>query len=622
MLQPLFLPSGGRAQQPVERAHTTRIPEPYPQQDHPVPERTRQTPSGNGFQAHLLQQAGAAIASRGTKRPADNEVIEYPSAKRLLHTQLSWESDGKVITLDGTARERKLSIDKLSRRLTNLFGTDILFLKNQDIDPAVRKDIQAALDSTACYRKSAHYSDYKITKFFISMHSPTKEIFEAIRTLYKHALGANYQHVQNAETAATIMAAATTHSRKRNINVLSAATCFWGLKEINVNLNAANADKLTPLLVALNNESRWQEVIPALLNAGADINHVQPTTGVTPLHHAAGHGTAGQLKMLLDNNANPDILTKNGANLLDLITGRDNAKDLFIALKNHYEKVKRHHPDDANKYMAFMKNANAHAFKNNSHPVSLPAFLMRKKKTTKLWPNLPGFEQRMQDISPNTQQEILDAIDKFTSAYPTKSRSLLNNISSALFTPTEPFFKAAVTLLKYPLGFDFPLKGGRTAFDILTQTKRYKPRVATIPLAECIKILNQAGANLVQPAEHTLDRFAPLRSISPRMDFNEEGMLSNGQPQHGAALPRPFNEEQRTNRFGEAGKVEPFPFNRDFVLPEITYRKLEAIVHPGNHSSAPVTFGDCDIPERLDAEEQLAALMAEDSPPGMANAHR
>lgn len=82
-------------------------------------------------------------------------------------------------------------------------------------------------------------------------------------------------------------------------------------------VDAVVNDNETPLIQAAMNG--WSKTAQALVNAGADINHVESYEGYTALHYAARLGREGTLKVLLAADADTTIKSKQGETAEEMI---------------------------------------------------------------------------------------------------------------------------------------------------------------------------------------------------------------------------------------------------------------------------------------------------------------
>lgn len=90
-----------------------------------------------------------------------------------------------------------------------------------------------------------------------------------------------------------------------------------------------------------------------LIKAGADLDVTEKDEQITPLHDAATNGHISVMHMLLDNGANPNLLTRSGEDVLQcLINWKERAQNLseqdikeYNLMKQRLKeviKVKRH----------------------------------------------------------------------------------------------------------------------------------------------------------------------------------------------------------------------------------------------------------------------------------------
>jgi ankyrin repeat protein len=88
-------------------------------------------------------------------------------------------------------------------------------------------------------------------------------------------------------------------------------------------------NKRTLLIQLLSSDS--QQAIEALIEAGADVNHVSKN-GYTPLHIAATHADDGMVRFLLERGANVNAVNLNGSTPLANAIMVANGKECMIAL--------------------------------------------------------------------------------------------------------------------------------------------------------------------------------------------------------------------------------------------------------------------------------------------------
>ena len=78
---------------------------------------------------------------------------------------------------------------------------------------------------------------------------------------------------------------------------------------------------------------QYNDAARALIKAGADVNKQSDINGWTPLHWAANMGNISMVQWLVFSGANPEILSKDGKTVLDVVTNPNLREDVAQALR-------------------------------------------------------------------------------------------------------------------------------------------------------------------------------------------------------------------------------------------------------------------------------------------------
>lgn len=198
-------------------------------------------------------------------------------------------------------------VSKFKAQLADAFDTNWLFIAARAGDANTVKQL-IAVDHTLCDKQSCG----KTPLFIAVQYGHTQVIQELL-----------------------LNRADVNKSTDKNVTPLFMAASRGDIDTVKLFLKAnANTDiakhddNATAIAIAIQNNHT--DIVDLLIKAGADINK-SLTSGVTPLYMSCLHGHHDQIELLLNANANPDLVNKN-QNLTPLMLAADSGDSKMTAL--------------------------------------------------------------------------------------------------------------------------------------------------------------------------------------------------------------------------------------------------------------------------------------------------
>ncbi len=230
------------------------------------------------------------------------------------------------------------------------------------------------------------------------------------------------------------------------------------------NVNAKDDNNNTPLHCACT-AKKSHPIITLLIKKGADVNAVTKDLGWTPLHWAAMTDNTQACKVLLNEGANPSIITKEGMTALD-IAYYSNYKKIITLLQPYNLEANI----EADKRMrAFFAELNREA-------------ISKKKKTKKRKNKSPNRPQPTVEISPEASSNFPELSSEITA-----DELMINQLIEE--QQIEPIVPAAEIVIETP----------STASPVVQPTPSAPSQERPIKIAQQI---SQEPSTINEPAPH------------------------------------------------------------------------------------------------------------------------